>query len=65
MAIPPNPEPSGGGTAILFLLALAVILGGLLIWGFLHANPGRPSPTGTAKPATMPAGSGGPAAPAR
>jgi hypothetical protein len=43
---------------MLLVVVLGVIVAALLAWAFLRANPGRPSPTGTAQPKVMPAGAG-------
>jgi hypothetical protein len=50
---------------MLLLLVLVLVVGVLVIWGYLRSDPGQPSPTGTAQPKTMPAGSAGGGAAAR
>ncbi|MDB5720796.1 MAG: hypothetical protein JWP15_1414 [Alphaproteobacteria bacterium] len=49
---PPN-RPTGG-TGILLILILLVVVGALVFWGWSRHSPSAPNPTATALPKTVP-----------
>lgn len=65
MLAPPPPRRPTGGTGIVLLLVLGLVLIGLLVWGMIRSNPDRPNPAGTANPKVLPATSTGGARPLR
>jgi hypothetical protein len=62
---PANPRRPSGGTSLLMLLVLAIVVAGLLIWAYARSDPGQPNPAGTANPKVLPATGSTGAAPAR
>jgi len=52
MDVPPR-KPTGG-TAILLILVLLLLIGALAIWGWSSAPPATPTPFATANPAVLP-----------
>jgi hypothetical protein len=48
------PSGSNGGSAILLLAILAVIVAGLLFWGWSTHSTRRPAPAATGIPRTIP-----------
>jgi uncharacterized membrane protein AbrB (regulator of aidB expression) len=55
------PGQGSGGTSVLMLLILLVVIGGIAFWAWRESPADTPTPSGTAAPATVPGG----AAPAR
>lgn len=56
---PANPRSPGGGTAILLLAILVLVVAVLLGWGLLRSDPGAPRPAATGNPPVQPAGAPG------
>ncbi len=45
-----------GGTNVLMLLILLIVVGGALFWAWRASPPDAPTPSSTAAPATVPGG---------
>jgi ABC-type uncharacterized transport system permease subunit len=57
--LPPEPQRPERGKAVLLLVVLALLVAGLVLWGFLRTHPGQPTPATTANPKVLPATSTG------
>jgi predicted transporter len=52
---PANPRRPSGGTSLLMLLVLAIVIAALVVWAYARSDPGQPKPTATGNPKALPA----------
>jgi len=51
-----TPQGRPGGSNVLMLLILLLVIGGALFWAWQESPPDAPTPSATSAPATVPGG---------